>query len=366
MRILKFIIVIFFLSYSFNGWCARLKDLSRIQEEKPVTLIGYGIVVGLGGTGDSSRNKMTVQSLKNTLSNFGLALDEKDIISRNVAAVMVTSKISAFAEKGDQFDIVVSSIGDARSLAGGTLVMTPLYGADERIYAFAQGQLTVGGYEVEQDANSYRKNHQTVGKSVKGATLERALETGYDASETIDIILDNPDYTTASKIVEAIRTQTGNPNVSAVHPGKVVVHVPPQAERIGYVAKLEGVLVTPDKISNVVINEKTGTIVAGSDVVISAISVAHGSLKIEIDTRYSVSQPSNGVFRSSGVQTAVVPETTISVTEDLGRPISMAEGTTVSELVTALNKINVSTRDIISILQSIKTAGALHANLIIE
>lgn len=360
------LVAVFCLAYPSAALSARLKDISRIQEEKPVTLIGYGIVIGLGGTGDSSRNKMTVQSIKNTLSHFGLVLEEKDIVSRNVAAVMVTTKISSFAEKGDQFDVLVSSIGDARSLAGGTLVVTPLYGVDERIYAFAQGQLVVGGYDVEQEFNSYRKNHQTVGKSVKGAILERPLERRFAEEGAIEIILDNPDYSTAARIVEAVRSQLGNSSVSAAHPGKVIVQIPPQAERIDYVAKLESISVTPDQISNVVINERTGTIVAGSRVVISAVSITHGNLKVEIDTRYSVSQPANGVFRSPGVQTAIIPETNIVVSEGIGEPLSMSEGTTVADLVSALNKINMSTRDIITILQSIKTAGALHANLIIE
>lgn len=361
----RFILAFICLVFASTCWAARLKDISRIQEEKPVTLIGYGIVIGLGGTGDTSRNKMTIQSLKNTLSHFGLVLEEKDIISRNVAAVMVTTKISSFSEQGDQFDVVVSSIGDARSLVGGTLVVTPLYGVDERIYAFAQGQLIVGGYDVEQESNIYRKNHQTVGKSVKGAILERPLDRGVTAG-AIEVILDNPDYTTAAKIVEAVRSQLGISTVSAVHPGKVVVQIPPEAERVSYVAQLENISVIPDQISNVVINERTGTIVAGSRVVISAVSIAHGNLKIEIDTRYAVSQPRDGIFGSPGIQTAVVPETNISVSEGIGKPLSMPEGTTVDELVAALNKINMSTRDIITILQAIKTAGALHANLIIE
>jgi flagellar P-ring protein FlgI len=279
---------------------------------------------------------------------------------------MVTSKLSSFAEKGDQFDIAVSSVGDARSLVGGTLVITPLYGVDEKIYAFAQGQLTVGGYDVDQALNSYRKNHQTVGRLVKGATLERAVGTVGGDRESINIILDNPDYTTASKVVDAIKRQVADVSVVAVHAGKIQVNLPTQAQMIEYVARLENVSVTPDHISNVVINEKTGTIVAGSHVVISAVSIAHGNLKVEIDTEYSVSQPTAGIFRSPGVETAVVPETTISVTEEVGRPIAMPEGTTVADLVAALNKINISTRDIITILQSIKTAGALHANLIIE
>lgn len=354
------------LTFSMPSFGVRLKDIARIQDERPVTLIGYGIVVGLGGTGDSARNKMTIQSLKNTLSNFGLSVDERDISSRNVAAVMVTSKISSFSEKGDQFDISVSSLGDARSLTGGTLLLTPLYGINEKIYAFAQGNLTVGAYDIEQSFNSARKNHATVGRVVKGAVLERSLDNSQHSMDTVSIVLNNPDYTTASKIVQAIQNQVGNLSVNAVHPGKLIVNLPQQLNKIEYISRLENVSVTPDQTGKVVINEKTGTIVAGTDLVIGAVTIAHGNLKIEISTRYSVSQPSNGFFNAPGVQTAVVPEVEIKVDEKLGQPISMPEGTTVSELVMALNSINLSTRDIIIILQSIKTAGALHADLVIE
>lgn len=367
MKTLKFLIIsILIVANSAAAYSVRLKDIARIQDEKPVTLTGYGIVIGLAGTGDTSRNKMTIQSLKNTLSHFGLVLDDKDILSRNVAAVMVTSKISSFSEKGDQFDISVSSVGDARSLTGGTLVLTPLYGIDEKIYAFAQGQLTVGGYDIEQELNSYRKNHSTVGKIVKGAVLERSTNLGSSDADTINIVLNNPDYTTAAKIVSSVKSQLGNSNISAIHPGKLTINLPLGINKIEYISKLENISVIPDQISKVVINEKTGTIVAGSNVVISAVSISHGNLKIEIDTRYSVSQPTNGFFNGPGIQSTVIPDVEMKVNEEQGKPLSMPDGTTVSDLVMALNKINMSTRDIITILQSIKTAGALHADLVIE
>lgn len=349
---------------SANG--VRLKDIARIQDEKDLSLIGYGLVIGLSGTGDSSRNKMTIQSLKNTLSNFGLMLDEKDIISRNVAAVMVTAKISSFAEKGDQFDIAVSSIGDARSLSGGTLMLMPLYGIDQKIYSFAQGQLSVGGYEFEQENNSYRKNHTTVGKVVKGATMERSIAELAGVNREINIVLNEPDYTTATKVVNAIKAQGFDAGISAVHPGKLSLEIPGGINKVEFISKLESVLVQPDASGKVVINERTGTIVAGSNVVLGAVSIAHGNLKIEIQTRYTASQPTNGFFGGSGVKSVILPDVNLEVEEERGRPLSLPEGTTVSDLVVALNKINMSTRDIISILQSIKTAGALHADLIIE
>lgn len=344
----------------------RLKDIARIQNEKEISLVGYGLVLGLGGTGDSARNKMTIQSLKNTLSNFGLMLDEKDITSRNVAAVMVTAKISSFTETGDQFDVAVSSIGDAKSLTGGTLMLMPLYGVDQKIYGFAQGQISVGGYEFSQDNNSFRKNHTTVGKIVKGATMERSITDLMNESSQINIVLNEPDYTTATKIVNAIKSRGINAGVAAVHPGKLTLSIPEGVNKVEFISRLEGLEVQPDVSGKVVINERTGTIVAGSNVVLGAVSIAHGNLKIEIKTRYSASQPGNGIFTGSGIQSVVIPEVDLSVDEDVGRPVNFPEGTTVSDLVVALNKINLSTRDIISILQSIKTAGALHADLIIE
>lgn len=344
----------------------RLKDVVRIQEVKEISLIGYGLVIGLGGSGDSSKNKMTIQSLKNTLSRFGLVLDDKDISSRNIAAVMITAKISSFGEQGDHFDIAVSSIGDARSLTGGTLVLTPMYGINEKIYAFAQGQLTVGGYDFEKDNNSYTKNHATVGKVIEGATLERAMSDADVEGKIVNVILKNPDYTTASKMVSAIQSSGIAGSVEAIHPGKISVSIPNGVSKIDFISRLENISVAPDAIGRVVINERTGTIVAGSNVILGAVSIAHGNLKIEVDTKYKASQPGNGFAYGDGVKSLLVPDVNLSVQEEEGVPISLPDGTTVSDLVAALHKINLSTRDIISIFQSIKTAGALHADLIIE
>lgn len=368
MKYLLTVVCIIFLAFSgvANSSGVRLKDIARIQDEKDSMLIGYGLVIGLSGTGDSARNKMTIQSLKNTLSHFGLMLDDKDIISRNVAAVMITAKVSSFREHGDQFDISVSSIGDARSLSGGTLAVTPLYGIDQKIYAFAQGQVSVGGYVFEKDNNSYQKNHSTVGKIVKGGILERPLMESDSESTTINIILNEPDYTTANKIVAAIHNQRIPGTATAVHPGKLKIQLASGANKMEALAKLENILVAPASVGKVVINERTGTIVAGTDVVIGAVSIAHGNLKIEIDTKYIASQPTNGFYSGDGVRSLVVPDVDLKVEEEKNIPISMPEGTTVSELVVALNKINLNTRDIITILQSIKTAGALHADLVIE
>lgn len=363
---ISILLLIYCFFYATVANAVRLKDVVRVQEVKEISLVGYGLVIGLGGSGDSSKNKMTIQSLKNTLSHFGLVLDDKDILSRNIAAVMVTAKISSFGEPGDHFDISVSSIGDARSLTGGTLVLTPMYGVNEKIYAFAQGQLTVGGYEYEQDNNSLAKNHATGGKIVEGATLERSISSPEMESQTVNLILSNPDYTTATKMVSAIQSSGIATNVEALHAGKIKVEMPYGANKTQFISKLENISVITDTNGRVVINERTGTIVAGKSVVISAVSIAHGNLKIEVDTKYHASQPENSFVAGDGVKSLLVPDVKLKVNEEQGTPISLPEGTTVSDLVVALHKINLSTRDIISIFQSIKTAGALHADLIIE
>jgi len=344
----------------------RLKDLARLEETKTFSLVGYGIVVGLSGTGDSAKNRMTLQSIRNTLSRFGMELDERDIASRNVASVMITAEMPPYSENGDKIDLVVSSIGDARSLAGGSLMLAPLYGADEELYAMAQGVLTVGGYDVEKFNNSFRKNFTTVGRVVDGASVVRSAIQSVFYGDEVNIILKNPDYTTAVRIVDAIELQFKGAIVEAEHPGKVNVKFSKATNLMSKIAKLESIYVTPDVESRVVVNERTGTIVAGANIVLGEVSIAHGDLKIEITTDYDVSQPL-ALFRSiNGGETVVTPDTTITVTEELGKSMVTETETTVADLVEALGKLNLSTRDIITILQSIKAAGALHAELVIQ
>ncbi len=344
----------------------RLKDLARIEGNREIALVGYGIVIGLSGSGDSSRNRATLQSLANTLSNFGLKVSERDLNSRNVAAVMVTSELPPFGEPGDRIDIAVSSIGDAKSLVGGTLLMTPLYGPDQKLYAIGQGSVIVGGYRVESFSNLTKKNHTTVGNIARGATIERAMPREDIKLGEVNILLNEPDYTTAQRVVRSISSTFLTEKVEAVHPGKIAVVIPKGESAMSFIARLEGVFVVPDIDARVVVNERTGTIVAGSNVKIGAVSIAHGDLRIEIETTFNASQPGLTFRPGSGVQTVVTPETKISVVENGSEPVIVQSGTTVGELVQSLNKIRLSTRDIISILQSIKSAGALHADLIIQ
>lgn len=354
----------------------RLKDMARIDAGHESALVGYGIVVGLAGSGDSARNRATLQSLSNTLANFGIRVTEEDLSARNTAAVMVTATLSPFAEIGDRVDVQVASIGDAKSLAGGTLILAPLYGPDQQLYALSQGPLAVGGYRIESFADSVQKNYPTVGRIPRGATVERvpprspvATAEVKDGSEqqtrTVGVVLNTPDYTTAQRLVSTVRDQLGI-QAKTLHPGKVEVTVAPGADVMELVSRLENLNVTPDQVARVVINERTGTIVAGSNVQLGEVSIAQGELQIVVKTEFLVSQP-NFIGRSgAGVSTEVVPDTEITVQEQNDRTLTLNQGTTVGDLVLALQRIKLSTRDIISILQSIKTAGALHAELVIQ
>jgi flagellar P-ring protein precursor FlgI len=362
------LLLLFFATLAANGSASsvRLKDLARIEGKREVALVGYGLVVGLSGSGDTMRSKATLQSLANTLERFGLEVDQEDLSARNVAAVMVTSELPPFSEPGDRVDLRVASTGDARSLAGGTLLLTALYGPDNRLYALGQGALTVGGYHVESFNTSVRKNHATVGHISNGGSVERSPPDFAADAGTLTILLNEPDYTTANRMVERIDEAFKVDAVFAQHPGKIVVRLPQDVQAMPFIAALENISVSPDVNARVIVNERTGTIVAGGNVTLGEVSIAHGNLRIEIQTDYEVSQPQLLVRPGAGIETAVVPNTSITVVEDDIKPVQLPGGTTVAELVQALYQIRVSTRDTISILEAAKAAGALHADLIIQ
>lgn len=344
----------------------RLKDIARVEGVRSNPLVGYGIVVGLSGSGDSGRSRATVQSIGNALLQFGVSVDERDINSRNVAAVMVTAEMPPFSSAGDRLDLNVSSLGDARSLVGGTLVLTPLKGANDRIYALAQGQVSVGGFQYDLNGNMVQKNHTTVGRIPDGATVEVGTDSIVMAGNSVDLVLLQPDFTTADRIVRRLSTVGGVKRVTALHPGKIKVEFDSSENWVSVVGRLENIAVDPDTQSVVVVNERTGTVVSGGNVRIDNVTVSHGELKVVISTDYNVSQPSFIGRASGGVQSIVVPDTEISVEEQAAQAVAMKNGSTVAELITALRQIKVSTRDVIVILQAIKAAGALNAKLIIQ
>lgn len=347
----------------------RIKDVARLTEARENALVGYGIVTGLAGTGDSSRSQETFQSISNLLRNFGVNMAPTQVRGRNAASVMVTASLPAFARRGARIDINVASLGDARSLVGGTLLLAHLVGPDGQIYALAQGPISVGGFSYDLNGNMVQKNHPTTGSVPDGAVIEKeALTQMLNADGEIDISLVDPDFTTANRVVEAINVGFVPTIARAIDAGRVAVQVPDayRSNLVGLVTRIENLLIEPDRRARVVVNERTGTVVAGGEVKVSQISVTHGDLKVFISSDYSVSQPVFVADTGAGVRTEVIPDTSVTVSESDPVSVSVRSASTVADLVSALNKVKATSRDIIAILQAVKRAGALHAELIIQ
>lgn len=351
-----------------NADLVRVKDLGKIQGWRENALVGYGIVTGLAGTGDSPGNRTTRQALSNVLSQFSLTVDPEQIQSRNVAVVLVTASLPAFAREGDTLDITVASSGDARSLLGGTLLLTPLKTANGRVYALAQGPLSVGGYRYDANGNVMQKNLPTVGSIPGGATVEVGVKSPVlTADQKVTLVLQDPDYTTANRIETAINSQLGANVAHARDAAGIEIDVP-EAQRkqlVSFLTRIENISVEPDRRAKVVINERTGTVVAGGDVRISKVAISYGDLKISVATQNYASQPTFIGEAGPGVQTAIVSNTRIDVDEPNG-PTFLSADNTVANLVQSLAKLKVNTRDMISILRAVKAAGALHAELVVQ
>lgn len=337
-------------------------NITRLRGMRANQLIGYGIVVGLNGSGDSNRSQATVQSVANMLQNFGVFVSDDQVASRNLAAVMVTASLGPIVHEGDQIDVSVSSIGDADSLQGGTLLLTPLKAPNGEIYASAQGPVSIGGFNVSGGGgNTQRQNHPTAGKVPNGALVEKAINSELDRSN-LDYILANPDFETASKIAEAVNSNFGSRIASARNYSTVNISIPSNynGNLVDFVAEVNSLKVRPNLEARVVIDEKTGTVVFSHNVRISTVAVAHGNLSVKITTRERVSQPPP----FSGGETEVTEDVQIEVDEgDEGNMIVVSQDNTIQDLVTALNAIGATPRDIISIIQKIDDAGALHAKL---
>ncbi|TMO66624.1 flagellar basal body P-ring protein FlgI [Pseudoalteromonas aurantia] len=372
---MNFRLLIVFLCVAFIGLSAhaseqgtvRIKDLARIEGVRDNALVGYGVVVGLAGSGDSPRSQATLQSVRNTLENFGLVLSTDDIKSKNAAAVIVTADLPPFSQPGDKIDVHVSSVGDARSLTGGTLFMTPLKGADDDIYALAQGNLAVGGFKFEANQSVLQKNHPTVGFIPQGGTVEKEVPSQFvDSNGNLNLILKNPDFITADRIVLALK-DTGAFDVEAVHAGKVSIKPLGKRSAVSVIAQIQQSWVAPAISSKVVINERTGTLVSGSDIRVAGVVISHAGIELSIETDFFVSQPRGLlVDTSSNIKTVVNPTSRLSSSESNEALYHNDTGTSIAELVRALKKLNLSTRDIISILQALKKSGALHAELLVQ
>lgn len=362
-RLFAFSLILTFLIASMAPALAygpRIKDVAKLQGVRGNQLVGYGLVVGVAGTGDSDKSTFTIQSIVNMLKTFGITVPATQMKPKNVAAVMVTAQLPPFSRQGDTIDITVSSLGDAKSLQGGTLLQTPLKAGNGAVYAVGQGPLSVGGFLSGSGGSSQQKNFTTAGNIPGGAIVERDVPTQFEASGNIVLLLNRADFTTANRISEAIDRRFG-PISQARDAGSVAVQVPYEyaGNLVGFVASLEELPVTPDSAAKVVVNERTATVVLGGNVTIDAVAVAQGGLMVRVAKSTEVSQPQP----FSGGSTAVTQNRTVDAKDEQAPLVVLPAAASVSDLVSALNAVGAKPRDVISILQAIKAAGALHADL---
>lgn len=348
----------------YDAPVVRVKDVARVQGVRDNQIYGLGLVVGLQGTGDGTGARANIQMIANMLEGFGISVSANDLRMRNIAAVMVTADLPTSLRTGDRLDVTISSIGDARSLQGGMLLQTPLQAANGEIFAVAQGPVSIGGFVVGSGGGGAQVNHTTVGLVSNGAIVERELEASEFAEDgIISMVLVEPDFTTASRLVQVINEVYQENLAWARDQGTVEIEVPAGYLRnvVGFIAELEELPIRPDVNARVVINERTGTVVMGSSVRVATVAVSHGSLKVHVQTEPVISHPPS----FSDGNTVVTNEIRMNVQEEPSH-FAMVGGTTnVQDLVDALNAIGATPRDIIAILQAVKAAGALFGELII-
>jgi len=359
-------VALLFLSVTAADAAVRIKDIAQLKGVRENQIIGYGLVVGLKGTGDTLRNApFTEQSLQSMLDNMGINIRGTSLRTRNVAAVVVTADLPPFVPGGSRIDVALSSLGDASSLMGGTLLMTQLRGADGEVYAVAQGAIAVGGYSIEGAAQTVSQGVPTSGRIPNGGLIEREVRGQFKQMESLILELKNPDFVTATRIIDAIN-QYGHGRYRASLAFErdyrtIVLSRPRAVSPVRFVAEIEELMVEPDTPARVVIDERTGTVVIGRNVQISTVAVTHGNLSVRITEAPVVSQP--GPF--SRGQTVVTPQTFIEANEP-GAQIAILRGTDLQRLVRGLNQIGLKPTGIIAILQAIKAAGALQADLVIQ
>ncbi|HIJ78605.1 MAG: flagellar basal body P-ring protein FlgI [Desulfobulbaceae bacterium] len=344
---------------------ARLKDMASIKGVRDNQLIGYGIVIGLNGTGDGNNAAFTTQGLANVLKNMGVKIDPAQIKVKNVASVMVTAKLPPFIKIGQNIDVILSSVGDASSLQGGTLLATPLKGLNNKIYAMAQGPISIGGFEVEGATGNQQKNHLTVAKIPNGASVEREVPVTFADKDTITISLDNADFTTISRMTTAINAFTGAPSAQAQDGATVAIKIPGnyQGREVAFLAALENLEIMPDQAARVVLDERTGTVVMGENVRINQLALSHGNLSLQVKSAQTRTPTTAELLESPASEEIILANKQVT-TGDLGqRLVTLAPGATLGEVVRALNSVGVAPRDLIAIFQSIKASGALQAEL---
>ncbi|MFP6761053.1 MAG: flagellar basal body P-ring protein FlgI [Rhodospirillales bacterium] len=345
---------------------SRIKDIANFEGIRDNLLVGYGLVVGLNNTGDTLANgHFTKQSLLAMLERLGVKPTETGLTSKNVAAVMVTSSLPGFARQGNRIDVVISALGDSSNLLGGTLLVTPLLGADGEVYAVAQGQVAVGGFTAGGAAETVTKGVPTSARIANGGIVEREIGFELAALKKVRVTLRNPDFTTARRLAQAVNAFLGTNAARPSDPGTVELRIPRGYEDnvVGLLTDIEQLRIEPDQVARIVIDEQSGTIVMGENVKISTVAIAQGSLTIRVSEAAQVSQP--GPFAEAG-ETAEVPRTDVQVDEGAEKKFALVErGVTLQDLVNGLNALGIGPRDLITILQAIKAAGALQADIVV-
>lgn len=372
---LKTVLVLFLVGFvgSSSTFAAEphkssLQDLGRFDGWRENYLIGQGIVVGLDGTGDSRRSQATKQMIQNVMGRLGTTISEDDITSRNVAIVTVQGELPASANVGDRVSVTVSSLGDARSLAGGTLIMTPLYGPNRIVYGLAQGPLITGGYTFESEANFQQRNFPTNARIQRGATIEREVNAKIlSENNEIRYLLDEPNFTTSDRVAKTIQRRFGEDSAWSVSADEIrVKYNGTERQLSGFLAELENLNVSPSISARIVINERTGTIVAGGNVRLSPVVVSQGDIKVIVKAENFASQPAFISGFANDVSSLVVTNTDLDVRQGENDIVASFSNTSIADLVEALSKMGVDTRRIISILHAIKDAGALHAEIVVQ
>jgi flagellar P-ring protein FlgI len=359
-----FVLILILVSSCFSLFAQRIKDVAYITGQGSQQVIGYGLVVGLASSGDTQRSTFTLQSITSMLKRFGITVPMDNLQTRNVAAVMVTATLDSHLKPGAEFDVTVSSMGDASSLAGGTLLLTPLSSIAGRVYGYAQGALSVGGYDIRtQSGNRIAKNHALAGRVPMGGILQQSLDLDSLSTKIISVYLREPDINTASNVMTAINTKFGNQVALAKDAAEIVVKVPNDKQNniVGFLADLESIAVQTDQAAKVVLDERSGTVVAGSNVKILPASITHGNLNITIRSYPIISQPGPFSNGTTQVFNNVIPY----ASQDSTNTIAIQGASTVQQVAAALNSLKVSPQDIIAIFQALKKAGALIGELVI-
>lgn len=380
---LSFITILLLLLETAPAGAARIKDISSVGGVRGNPLVGYGLVVGLQGTGDDLKNGFTMATIANILSRQGLSMRDKTLKAKNIAAVMVTATLPPFAKSGGRIDVTIASIGDATSLSGGQLLITPLRAVDGEVYALAQGPLVLGGFSAGGANATMTKNQTNVAIIANGALVEREVKYDFSRNRKFTINLFQPDFTTATKLASTLANAVKGIEAQAIDSGTIVVKLAPlfEGNLSEMIAAVENVDVSVDAAAVVVMNEKTGTVVMGENVRISTVAVAHGNLSIQIKENVHVSQPlpfaprppeagkpvtddrKDGTIVAPGGQTVVIKDTSLAVQEEKKQLMVLPRGVTIQDVVMGLNAIGVTPRDLITIIQTIKAAGALQADL---